>query len=186
MPCLRSDDPKSSKAKTSASSQSSEDSDSDFSSLFRITLFQHSPYIQILPSEFSTPLHFTQNEVSLLKGTPLHHATLEREKKSQSDFKRIGNWFYKVLKSITEEQNRLGWNQREGYKRDKISVDCPKLSKRETKVMEDLNRFAISKWMDYAESTWGTQVWLDWDDAVYSLERRYFNVWKKAETSYGR
>ncbi|KAJ1956565.1 Histone-lysine N-methyltransferase setd3, partial [Dipsacomyces acuminosporus] len=46
------------------------------------------PYIDILPPEFHTPLHFSEEELALLKGTPVEFAVDGRRELYTSEYKQ--------------------------------------------------------------------------------------------------
>ncbi|KAJ2800241.1 hypothetical protein H4R20_004132 [Coemansia guatemalensis] len=61
------------------------------------------PYIDILPQEFHTPLHFSSQELLLLHGTPMEYAVEDRRSELRAEHKRV----QEAVDSKAEEMLRV-------------------------------------------------------------------------------
>lgn len=66
---------------------------------------KHAAYIDILPNEILTPLHFKDVELQLLRSTPLHGHAILRRYESRMSCRRAVELMRKRLSSMKEE----GW-----------------------------------------------------------------------------
>jgi hypothetical protein len=121
----------------------------------------HFPYVQLLPKETLTPLHYSRDEILLLKSTPLFgHAAESRSNGRKSCIKAV-RW---ILASLKEGQSDAPW---EASLSDLLALPPDFLERFKTEEVFDLNR-EIEEWGD--------------DEQQWQVLRE----WRWAETAYGR
>lgn len=118
--------------------------------------FKHAQYMELLPKEIHTPLHFTQKEIHCLKSTPLFNHALKRRFETRLAFWKALKWLERVSK---------------GSEQTSVSIMIDK----EFPRWQEYD--AMTKFDQMEElSTWGK------DEETSSL----LSIWRWAESIHGR
>jgi hypothetical protein len=68
------------------------------------SVLRHQEYINTLPHDgLTTPLFFTEEELTLLHGTNLYHATIDRKREWYTGWQRVRQWLHGVFELDEDE-----------------------------------------------------------------------------------
>lgn len=64
---------------------------------------QHSAYVNLLPDEILTPIHYNVYEMMLLQGTSLFNYAIQRHQETRETCERLSKWMLQKLEGLKDE-----------------------------------------------------------------------------------
>lgn len=131
----------------------------------KVTSFlKHAAYVNLLPQEILTPIHFNIDEIVMLQSTPLFKYSIQKHQETREICKRISRWMLQKLGKSSGE----AWIE---YLKDKFEFPTSLQS-------PDTEEEQRSQW----ENGTGDDLYWCEDEKCWPL----LKVWRWAETVHGR
>lgn len=125
---------------------------------------KHAAYVNLLPEEILTPMHYNVDEVVLLHSTPLFNHAIQRHQETREVCERLSKWILQKLDRSSDE----GWTE---YLKDQfkspISLQSPETEKEQR--------------VQWKVRTGDELYWCE-DEKCWPL----LKLWRWAETVHGR
>lgn len=128
------------------------------------SFLKHAAYVNLLPEEILTPIHFNVDELVLLNSTPLLNYAIQRHQETRETCKRLSRWMLQRLEGLSSE----AWIE---YLRDKFNLPA-------TLQSLDTEREERAQW----EKGTGDDIYWCEDEKCWPL----LKIWRWAETVHGR